>query len=121
MTGAANPIARKEIYIGKGLAGNKDPFCQITGNLGATGDYTISQDTNICILSDNTIRKLQQGEKDETILHIQNYYNSNKAITFELSFLSESDILEFCRSRCDKFGDNATREYYNSYMSSINR
>lgn len=121
MTGSVNPIARKEIYIGKDLAGDKNSFCQMTGNLGTTGDYTLSQDTNICILSDSTIRKLQQGEKDETILHIQNYYNRNKAITFELSFLSETDLLEFCKSWCDKFDDDVTREYYNSYMNSIDR
>lgn len=116
MKGASNPIARKELYIGKGLSGSRDAFMQITGNLGSSGDNSICPETQICILSDHTLSALQNGEKDETILYIQNYYNNNKAITFELSFLSETDILEFCKSWCERHDDQSTMYYYNRYM-----
>lgn len=119
MSGPVNPIARKEIYIGEGLAGNKDLFCQITGNLGTSGDYTLCPETRICVLSDATLEKLKNGEKDNTVTRIQEYYNKNKSITFELSFLSESDVLEFCKSWCERFGDGVTMEYYKRYLSSM--
>ena len=114
--GRQNVIARKELYIGKGLSGNRDCFAQITGNLGACGDNAIYPETNLCVLSDSTLEKLQLGEKDETILYIQDYYNSGRSTTFELSFISEGDILRFVKERVESVGDESTGYYYNRYM-----
>lgn len=113
-----NVIASKELYHGKGISGNADLFNQITGNLGAFGTNEIYPDTNICVLSDSTLEKLEKGEKDETILYIQDFYNNNKAIKFEFMFLSESEILRFCKERCQQCGDELTMEYYEKYIES---
>lgn len=114
-----NIIASKELFYGKGIAGNFDLFNQITGNLGAAGDNEIYPETNICILSDSTISKLKKGEKDETILYIQDFYNNNKSITFDLKFILEAEILRFCKERCMKCGDKITMELYEKYMDTI--
>lgn len=116
--GERNIIASKELYYGKGFAGNFDLFNQITGNLGACGDNEIYPETNICVLSDFTINKLKVGEKDETILYIQNLYNSNRSITFDFQFISESEILAFCTERCKKYNDEVTSELYDKYIAS---
>ena len=116
-----NVIARNELYYGKGLKGDRDLFAQITGNLGAAGDYEMCPETNLCVLSDSTLEKLQSGEKDETILYIQDYYNNNRAKTFELSFISEGDILRFAKERIDRIGDESTGYYYKRYMGEIER
>lgn len=114
-----NVISLRELYYGKGFAGDFDLFNQITGNLGAAGDnICIYPETNICVLSDSTLEKLQRGEKDETILYIQDFYNNNKSIVFDFKFLSESEILKFCKERCDKCGDELTMELYDRYMES---
>ena len=97
MEEGVNPIVGKELFYGKGFAGDFQMFDQITGNLGAFGDnIAIYPDTNICVLSDATVSALKQGKKDETVLFIEDSYNKGKSITFTLSFLSESDILHFC-------------------------
>lgn len=98
------------------MAGNRDAFLQITGNLGSTGDNSLCPETQICVLSDQTLEALKSGEKDETILYIQDYYNKNKAITFGLSFLSETDILDFCKAWCERFDDQSTAYYYRRYI-----
>lgn len=114
-----NVISLKELFYGKGFAGNFDLFNQITGNLGAAGDnIQIYPETNIILLSDSTLSKLEKGEKDETIQYIQNYYNSNKSIVFDFKFLSESDVLQFCKERCERCGDELTMDMYNRYMAS---
>ena len=113
-----NIIASKELFYGKGFKGNFDLFNQITGNLGASGDTQIYPETNICVLSDSTVEKLKVGEKDETITCIENYYNNNKSIVFDFSFISESDILNFCKDRCEWCGDDLTMELYEKYMVS---
>lgn len=117
--GKYNIIASKELYCGKSFAGDFDLFSQITGNLGAFGDNSIYPETNICILSDNTIEKLTKGIKDETILYIENFYNKNKSNRFNLSFLSESELLNYCKQRSEQCGDDYTLYLYNKYMNSI--
>lgn len=117
--GGRNVISGKELYYGKELSGNRDLFAQITGNLGAAGDYEMYPNTQICVLSDSTLDKLRLGEKDETILYIQDYYNNNKSIVFELTFISEGDILAFVKERCEKCKDESTLFYYNRYLGII--
>lgn len=113
-----NIIASKELYYGNGFKGNFDLFNQITGNMGAAGDLEIYPETNICVLSDSTLDKLQKGEKDETILYIENYYNRNRSITFDFEFISESEILNYCKERCEQCGDEVTMELYEKYIES---
>lgn len=114
-----NIIASKELFYGKGFKGNFDLFNQITGNLGAAGDLDIYPETNIIVLSDKSVDNLKNGQNDETIQYIQDYYNSHKSIIFNFDFLSESDVLEFCKRRCDKCGDEVTLELYDKYINSI--
>lgn len=113
-----NVIASKELYYGNGFAGNFDLFNQITGNLGAFGDRSIYPETNICVLSNSTLDKLMLGEKDETVHYIQDFYNGNKSITFELQFISEDEILRFCKERCEKCDDLVTLELFEKYINS---
>lgn len=113
-----NIIASKELFVGGDFSGKVNYFNTITGNLGAFDSPYLCQETQICVLSDKTISKLYKGEKDETIKLIQDYYNNNKSIVFEFSFLTESDILDFCKRRCEKCGDELTMSYYEMYMES---
>ena len=116
--GMDNRIASKELFFGKGLKSRTHSFCQITGNLGAFGNWELSSEVNICILSNSTLEKLQQGIKDETIQYIQDYYNKNKSITFNFDFMSEQDILDWCKMRCDRVGDKVTMNLYYDYINS---
>lgn len=117
-----NVIASKELFYGKGFAGKFSLFNQMTGNLGAAGDdLSIYPDTNICVLSNQTISKLENGIKDETILYIQDFYNNNKSVKFDFKFISEQEILDFCKSRCEKCGDKCTMDLYNAYLNSIQK
>lgn len=115
-----NAIASKEIFYGKGFAGDFLLFNQLTGNLGAFGDnICIYPETNICLLSDITLQKLEKGEKDETILYIEDFYNKSDAITFTYSFLSEKDVIDFCEERCLKYDDRSTMEILSKYKMTI--
>lgn len=117
--GLKNIIASKELFFGKALHGTPELFYQMTGNLGAFGNWTLDRNVNICILSDSTLEKLKKGVKDETIEYIQDFYNKNKSIVFGYEFMSESDILEYVRKRCDAYDDDVTRNLYNTYCKCI--
>ena len=116
-----NIIAGKEMFQGKGLSGDRDLFAQITGNLGAHTDYRMLPETNLCVLSDSTLEKLKAGKKDDTIVYIEACYNSSKARTFELSFISESEILSFAQYRFEHMGDESTGYYYRRYIGEIEK
>ena len=58
--GLKNIIATKELFFGKALHGTPELFYQMTGNLGAFGNWTLDRNVNICILSDSTLRPLTQ-------------------------------------------------------------
>lgn len=118
--GMRNIIASKEIFYGKGFAGDFYLFGQLTGNLGAFGDnIQIYPETDMCLLSDSTLLKLENGEKDETICYIEDFYNKSSTVTFKYSFLSESEVLDYCERRCRECGDKLTMGILEKYRRSV--
>ena len=115
LEGMVNRISTKNIYVGKDLSGDRRHFAQIIGNLGGYADNDIYSDTHICLLSDSSIEKLRGGIKDETVLYIEQRYNTSKAITYDWDLLSEGDILGFCKRFCDAYGAEETLELYEKY------
>ena len=114
-----NIIASKDLFCnGKGYSGDMNYFLQILGNLGAFSDKEIYPETTICVLSNSTVENLKNGSKDETIQYIEDFYNDAKSVIFDFNFLSENDILDFCKERCEKSGDEVTMELYEKYMKS---
>lgn len=116
--GVRNKIAGKELYFCEGFRKDKYAITQITGNLAAWGNYTLSPQIQIFVLSNATIEKLQHGEKDENILMIQKYYNQNKSEKFDFCFMTEDDILEFATLWCETHGDKVLYALYERYLQS---
>lgn len=113
-----NPISGKEIYIGDNFKGSVDILRQMAGNLSAYGNPTMYEDTNICLLSNETTELLYKGEKDNTVKLIQDYYNSHKSPTFKLSFLTEKKFLDFIARWCNTYQDDVTYDLYVSFLNS---
>ena len=111
-----NVLASREVFTGDDLSGNRKYFDVVLGNLGAFDSVTLEKDTNICILSNKTIESLEQGIKDKTIQAIEDFYNNNRAIVFNFSFLSEKDVTDFCKKRCEGCGDELTLGYLKKYI-----
>lgn len=118
LTKGINPIYGKELYYGNNSSKEFSSFNQLTGNFGAFGDTYLNPDINVCVLSTSTIQSLIKGDKDSTIIEIERYYNSNKAVIFEYTFVSEDEILDFCKKRIDSTNDTISLELYNRYVSS---
>lgn len=116
-----NPFSMKYFYYGENRNA-KDFFylSQLIGNLGGCLEKEITADTQVYILSNSTLNKLKNGEKDDTILKIQNSYNKSKAVTFDLTFISLNEVLAFIRLFIDKFQEKSTIELYEKYINSIN-
>ena len=81
-------------------------------------NYTLSTQIQIFVLSDSTLEKLKNGEKDESIMMIQNYYNKNKGDKFDFKFMSENDILSFAQLWSEVHNDEVMRALYERYLRS---
>ena len=92
-----------------------DAFCQIIGNLGGYANKEYYDDTNMILLSDETLRNLKQGVKDTTILDIENRYNKSNAKIFNVQFTSESDFINWVKKRMVLYPDESTITLLHKY------
>lgn len=116
--GIRNKIAGKELYFCEGFRKEKTAIQQITGNLAAWGNFVLSPQIQIFVLSNSTVEKLQRGEKDESIIMIERFYNQNKTEKFDFSFMTEDDILNFARLWIDTYKDQVLDALYERYINS---
>lgn len=116
--GVRNKIAGKELYFCEGFRKDKVAIQQITGNLAAWGNFSLSPQIQVFVLSNKTVKMLQNGEKDDNIRMIENYYNQNKTEKFDFSFMTEDDILNFAKLWCTTYNDKVLYSLYERYMSS---
>ena len=113
-----NPISQKEIYVPDILGINMDAFCQIIGNLGGYANKEYFDDTNMIMLGNETLRKLEQGIKDNVILDIEKRYNKSNAKIFNVQFTSESDFINWVKQRMTIYPDESTIALLQKYEES---
>lgn len=116
--GKDNPISQKEIYVPDILGVNMDAFCQIIGNLGGYANKEYFDDTNMILLGNETLRKLEQGIKDNVILDIEKRYNKSNAKIFNVQFTSESDFINWVKQRMTIYPDESTIALLQKYEES---
>ena len=92
-----------------------DAFFQIIGNLGGYANKDYYDDTNMILLSDETLSKLERGVKDETIIDIEERYNNSNTKIFNVQFTSESDFINWVKTRMNVFPDESTIALLNLY------
>ena len=115
MKGWQNTIYQKEIYVPDIPGIDMDAFRQIIGNLGGYANRQYYDDTNIVMLGDSTLQKLEQGIKDDVIIEIENQYNNSNAKVFNVQFTCESDFIKWVEYLMDRYPDESTINYMNIY------
>jgi len=113
--GKNNPIIQKEIFVPDIPGIDMGSFCQIIGNLGGYANKEYFDDTNMIMLSDETLRKLEQGVKDKVILEIEERYNKSNTKIFNIQFTSESDFIKWVKQRMEKYPDDSTIALLHKY------
>lgn len=116
--GMKNPISQKEIYVPKIPGVAMDIIYQIIGNLGGYANKDYYDDTNMILLSDETLKKLELGIKDNVILGIEDRYNKSNTKIFNIQFTSESDLIGWIKRRMEIYPDENTITLLQKYESS---
>lgn len=114
--GRENPITQKEIYVPDFPNVNMSVIRQMIGNLGGYANTEYFDDTNIVMLSDSTLEKLEKGVKDEVIVGIENMYNKSNTKIFNIQFTSESDFINWVKARMEVYPDESTLTLLNNYF-----
>lgn len=115
--GNGNPITQKEIYVPKKAGIYTDILYQIIGNLGGYANKEYYDDTNLVMLSIDTLNNLRNGNKDDVIKNIENKYNESDANKFNVQFTSEPDFINWVKKRMELFPDESTITLLQKYES----
>lgn len=106
--GDDNPIYGMEIYVPNRPDTDMGVIRQLIGNFGGYANSEYYDDTNIVMLGDSTLAKLEQGIKDDIIIDIEKKYNKSNAKIFNVQFSSESDFINWVKKRMKENPDEST-------------
>ena len=106
--GEDNPIYGMEIFVPDRPNTDMSILRQIIGNFGGYANTKYFDETNVVMLSANTLQLLEQGAKDEVITDIEEQYNASSAKIFNIQFTSEPDFINWVKQRMEKFPDEST-------------
>lgn len=89
-----NPLYMKELYLAPDVP---EGFYQKLGNRGIYANTYIDDTTDVIVISDNSLRHLQEGTSDETLHYIEGQYNQSRAQAFRFVMTSEGDLLDWLK------------------------
>lgn len=116
--GEDNPICQKEMYVPAIPGKNTGVLYQIIGNMGGYANKEYLDDTNIILLPDSLLKKLEQGVKDEVVQEIEKYYRKSSVRFQNIRFTCEGDFLSWVKSRMATAPDECTLRLLEIYEKS---
>ena len=116
--GDGNPIYGMEIYVPNRTDKDMSVLRQIIGNFGGYANTEYFNETNVVMLSEETLRLLEQGIKDDVITNIEKQYNESSTKLFNIQFTSEPDFICWVNKRLEKFPDESTKALIDKYILS---
>lgn len=91
-----NPLYTKELY----LAPDVDPcLYQMLGDRGIYANPYIDDTTDALVISNGSLRHLQEGTTDDSLRYIEEQYDQSRAQTFRFKMTSEGELMAWLRSR----------------------
>ena len=113
--GNDNPIYGMEIYVPNRPNSDMGILRQIIGNFGGYANTDYFDETNVIMLSSESLRLLELGIKDDVITNIEKQYNDSSAMVFNIQFTSEPDFIAWVKKRLEKFPDESTTALLEKY------
>ena len=113
--GDENPIYGMEIFVPNRPNTDMGIIRQLIGNYGGYANPEYYDDTNVIMLSDETLKLLEEGIKDDVITQIENHYIESSAKIFNIQFTSESDFISWVKKRLEMYPDESTSALLEKY------
>ena len=90
-----NPLYMKELYLAPDVPAD---FFQMLGNRGVYANTYIDDTTDALVISNTSLRHLQEGQTDECLHYIEQQYNKSRAQAFRFTMTSEGELLAWLTS-----------------------
>ena len=91
-----NPLYMKELYLAPDV---KADLYQMLGNQGIYANAYIDDTTDVIVITDNSLQHLREGQTDDSLHDIEQYYNQSRAQTFRFRMTSEGELLAWLKGR----------------------
>lgn len=88
--GGMNPLYTKELYL---APDTRPELYQMLGNRGIYANAYIDDTTDVLVISDASLHRLQEGQTDESLHYIEQQYNQSRAQAFRYVMTSEGELL----------------------------
>ena len=88
--GGMNPLYTKELYL---ATDTRPELYQMLGNRGIYANAYIDDTTDVLVISDASLHRLQEGQTDESLHYIEQQYNQSRAQAFRYVMTSEGELL----------------------------
>lgn len=85
----ANPLYTRELYLAPDIPSE---LYQRLGNRGIYANTYIDDTTDVLVISDATLARLEQGQTDDTLRYIEQQYNKSRAQSFRYVLASEGQL-----------------------------
>ncbi len=95
--GGKNPLYMKELYLAPDTEMPQTELYQMLGNRGVYANAYIDDTTDILVISNDSLRHLQEGKTDDTLRYIEQQYNQSRAQAFRFVMTSEAELLAWLK------------------------
>ena len=92
-----NPLYTHELYISPDTQTPQAELYQLLGDRGIYANGYIDETTDVLLISDQTLRDLEEGRSNEVIQYIEKTYNESRSQAFNYTMTTETELLQFLR------------------------
>ena len=93
-----NPLYTHELYVAPDTETPQEEFYQLLGNRGIYANPYIDDDTDVLVISENTLENLRKGLTDSVLQYIENTYNASRAQQYRYVMTTERQLMQWLRS-----------------------
>lgn len=94
-----NPLYTRELYLAPDTETPQAELYQMLGNRGIYANSYIDDTTDGIIISNSSLQHLRDGQTDDSLRYIEEWYNKSRAQTFRLRMTSEGEIVAWLKKR----------------------
>ena len=92
-----NPLYTKELYLPPDTDAPQAELYQMLGNRGVYANAYIDDTTDVIVISNGSLKHLQEGQTDESLRYIEQQYNQSRAQAYRSVMTSEGELLEWLK------------------------
>lgn len=97
--GSMNPLYMKELFLAPDTEMPQAELYQMLGNRGIYANAYIDDTTDVIVISNSSLRHLEEGGTDENLHYIEEQYNRSRAQAFRYVMTSEGELIAWLNKK----------------------